>query len=203
MNVQIKYLNRAIIFLLWCLFASWIINTTNKTIIIKTNTITKSHEYREYSYKQIKPLFKKWYNKEWHEIVDKWCKVRNLNPILVHSLANRESGYTCKFYYHLMIKARGCDGEWGILQIIPKWHIPGQDPKKLENPDFNAQIGTRYLKKCIEIAKRRKFRNIIHEALRLYNQGPTKDRKNYRRWAYVNNIVNNFEKGLVMNDEKM
>lgn len=122
-----------------------------------------------------------------YKTIKKYCKLRDLDILFVCALIQEESRFNQS--------ARGRAGERGMMQIM-EYHYP-QDPRKLTTDiDLHVRVGTSYLKRCVDKAKRLYPYNYQAHAIRMYNAGLNSKIRRYRNWRYLFRILNNYTKTI-------
>jgi soluble lytic murein transglycosylase len=143
---------------------------TNKLLIIALiiSIGMLSLLYFEFPIKIIKPVIHK-------DIINKFSKHYNIDPLLVTSVIKEESNFN--------EKARSRSGAMGLMQIMPatakdlcnELEIKNFKIQDLEDPEINIHIGTYYLSKLLKEFDGKKIL-----ALAAYNAGMGKTKNWYK-----------------------
>lgn len=118
----------------------------------------------------------KWITPNILEIILRNSKKNNLDVRFICEVIKAESNGKSN--------ATSCVGAMGYMQLMP-CHTPAihrNDPSVLYRPILNIEIGTAYLKWCLDKAKGNKM-----IALKNYNSGPS---SSYYNWEYIAKILN-------------
>jgi hypothetical protein len=127
-------------------------------------------------------------NKDVWEFTKNEAENEDVDPMLVFSIMQHETGGYCGNNWKCMQKAVSRAGARGPMQIMP-FHAP--NPDDLFNWKYNIKKGIWYIKACMEASGG----NIIDTARR-YNQGIYGNPKKYRNWKYAYRIRNKYRSVL-------
>lgn len=133
----------------------------------------------------------KWINEDVFEKIEHYAKQRNLQPLFVCALIQRES--EGKQY------ALGTSNEKGLMQVM-YFHLPKNLWNKsyvLYDIDNNLYYGTGYLNQCVTQAK-----GNIKETCRFYNQGCAGKKDKYKNWKYTEDIKKDFLNSIKLKNMK-
>jgi soluble lytic murein transglycosylase-like protein len=148
------------------------------------------HSPEEKELKRLKKHFK-WLTKPVYSYILKRSDIKEVDPIMIMSIKQVETGNHCGNNWKCMVSARGKAGERGAMQIM-EYHA--KNPKDLDNWKFNTNTGIDYFRGAIEVAS-----GDIRVAVRLYNQGHNGKWQNYKNWKYVSRVMRIYKKAITEN----
>jgi soluble lytic murein transglycosylase-like protein len=154
------------------------------------STVFSSIVYVNIDYLVAKEKYK-WINEDVFEKIEHYAKQRNLQPLFVCALIQRESNG--KKYALSKSYARG---RMQVMAIhLPKKIRHMTDLLYDDNVNFN--LGCMYLELCANKAK-----GNINETCRMYNQGSNGNKAKYKNWHYVQDIKKDFYDSLHLKNTK-
>lgn len=142
---------------------------------------------RKNEYKRLKTRFT-WLEKDVYDFIKIEAEKKEVDPHLIMSVIQIESGDFCKNNWAAMKKVKGTSGEIGPMQVMP-YHA--RNPKNLYDWKYNIKKGIGYFKGGLEIGQ-----GDIRVAIRLYNQGHAGKWQNYKNWKYVARVMRKYKKVL-------
>lgn len=173
-------------FIVFILFVSFFcmfdFNVNIQKVHVKKQEIKIDHEYIK-----LKSIFK-WLEKDVYYAIKKECEKNEIDPVLLMSVIQYESGDYCKNEINKMTKVVSYAGAIGICQIMP---FHAKNPMDLYDYRYNIKKGAWYLSACLEASG-----GNVREAARRYNQGIHGNPKRYKNWAYVNRINRKYKYAL-------
>lgn len=142
---------------------------------------------RKNEYKRLKTRFT-WLEKDVYDFIKIEAEKKDVDPVMIMSVIQIESGNTCKNNLERMKRIRGEAGEYGAMQVMG-YHA--KNPDDLKDWKFNTITGIGYFKGGLEIAH-----GDIRVAVRLYNQGHAGKWQDYKNWKYVARVIRKYKKVL-------
>ena len=163
-----------------------------KILLLVSLTMLPESIFVDKEYYRLRKHFT-WLNYSVYETIVKESKRNNINPILMMSLIQYESGDYCNNNFSYMEKVVSHSGAIGVMQVMP-FHL--KKPLNLFYYKHNIKIGVKYFKLCKKKAKKTCGKSIpwVHTALRFYNQGMNGSAVKYKNWSYVERIIKKFKK---------